>query len=206
MKTYEVISCTETSEKYLRPAEWEPASLLTDFSYPWQAENPPKTEFRARHNDTYLYFQFEVWDDQLIAAEHESIQQAVVESDRVELFFRKDKQMNPYYCLEMDWKGRLLDNRARHHRMMDYQWQWPEHGLTFQSRLTAKGYTVEGALTKTSLQQLGLLREGKVETGIFRGEYQDTPRRQVKWISWVRPDSPQPDFHIPSAFGLLKLI
>ncbi|HKK75355.1 MAG TPA: sugar-binding protein [Saprospiraceae bacterium] len=206
MKTYEVKPCANAPEKHLRLAAWEPAYLLTDFSYPWRAEVPPKTEFRALHNDTYLYFRFEVWDDQLIAAEHEQVKQAVVESDRVELFFRKDKQMNPYYCLEMDWKGRLLDNQAQYHRIMDYQWQWPANGLTFQSRLTAKGYTVEGSLTKTSLRQLGLLREGKIETGIFRGEYQDSPGKQVKWISWVRPDSPQADFHIPSAFGLLKFI
>jgi hypothetical protein len=205
MKTYEVRSFYSQPGSYLSSKEWEQAKLLVDFTYPWRDETVSGTQFRALHDANYLYFRFDVMDDQLIAAEEPAGKMAVAQSDRVELFFRKDRNMSPYYCLEMDWKGRLLDNSAHYYRQMDYQWNWPE-GLTFRSIRTDQGYRVEGVLSKTSLRRLNLLQRDQIETGIFRAEYQKTPEEQVKWISWVVPNSPTPDFHIPSAFGVLKLI
>ena len=205
MKSYDVHPRANDQELYLTDSDWATASLLTDFCYPWRKATPPPTLFRALHNEYYLYFHFEVVDHDLFAATHEDTQTAVAGSDRVELFFRKDVRMHPYYCLEMDWQGRLLDNQAWFHRQMDYDWQWPD-GLHFRSRLTANGYIVEGCLAKASLSELDLIHNHQVEAGIFRGEYSSHPKASVQWISWVRPDSPQPDFHIPSAFGILKLL
>lgn len=205
MKIYKVRPFTDSLAKYPKPEAWEQAEVLSDFSFPWREEDPSPTQFRALHNQNYFYFRFEVEDHQLIAAEHEQVKLAVAQSDRVELFFRKDEHMNPYYCLEMDWKGRLLDNKASYHRQMDYQWSWPG-GLSLQSRLKQGGYIVEGSLTKESLHTLDLIKQDSIQTGIFRADYYDSSSPKAKWISWVHPDSKQPDFHIPSAFGLLKFI
>lgn len=205
MKTYEVRFFSGQPGNYLSSKDWEQANLLADFSYPWREEIANGTQFRALHDADYLYFRFEVIDHELVAAEEPAGKMAVAQSDRVELFFRKNTAMTPYYCLEMDWKGRLLDNSAHYHRQMDYQWNWPG-GLTFQSTPIHQGYRVEGALSKTILKKLGVLKDHIIETGIFRADYQTIPEAQVKWISWVAPDSPTPDFHIPSAFGILNLI
>ena len=46
-----------------------------------------------------------------------------------------------------------------------------------------------------------------LKAGLYRGEYVTLPNGKIdtKWISWVMPDSEEPDFHIPSSFGILKL-
>ncbi|WP_285316268.1 hypothetical protein [Providencia rettgeri] len=42
---------------------------------------------------------------------------------------------------------------------------------------------------------------------ILRGEFSAGEPKQVrKWISWIKPDSVKPDFHIPSAFGTCKFV
>jgi hypothetical protein len=40
----------------------------------------------------------------------------VVNSERVEIFFRKDEALTPYYGLELDANGRVLDYEAEYHR------------------------------------------------------------------------------------------
>jgi hypothetical protein len=74
------------------------------------------------------------------------------------------------------------------------------------ARLT-NGYTVEIAISVESLHQLGLLQNKRLRAGLFRAE-----RKSMKagtgglhWISWVKPRAAKPDFHIPSAFGVLVL-
>lgn len=38
--------------------------------------------------------------------------------------------------------------------------------------------------------------------GLFRGEFDsmEWDEKTINWISWIRPTSKKPDFHIPSAF------
>ena len=129
-------------------------------------------------------------------------------SDRVEIFFRQDNLLSPYYCLEMDPIGRVFDYEARYHRKFNVAWNWPENELLVKADQTHDGYTIEGRISKQSLRQLGLLNSEKLEVGLFRGECinlnAETP--EIKWISWVKPDSMTPDFHIPSAFGVLHFM
>lgn len=195
----------EISSKFITAKAWTGANLLKDFQYPWEEGIPPKTHFRALHTASTFYFQFEVEDYDLYAEVVENEQMEVAESDRVELFFCRDAQLDPYYCLEMDYLGRLLSNSAKFHRQMDYNWCWPD-GFHFHSEQTTTGYIVEGAISKASLTALGLLKNGEIRVGVFRGQYSNKPDQPVRWISWVDPKTPQPDFHVPSAFGILKLL
>lgn len=133
----------------------------------------------------------------------------VVDSDRVEIFFRTGSRLDPYYCIELDPLGRILDYKARYYRQFEYEWQWPgEKQLEVVAAYTADGYFVEGSISLSSLKEMDLLHHQVLETGLFRGECLrlPDPESAFNWISWVRPESQHPDFHIPSAFGRIKLV
>lgn len=210
-KIYEV-------KKTLRPIEisgngtdsaWSSTLGVSDFSYPWRRETPPATLFKARWDERYLYFVYHADDRDIIAKTEKGGERDVVDSDRVEIFFKADDEMDPYYSLEMDALGRVLDTEGRFYRNIDFKWTWPEGHLILKASTNEEGYCVEGAISLSSLRDLGMLKEDyTLKAGLYRGEYvrKDGGKTEVKWISWVKPDSEKPDFHIPSSFGLLKLI
>jgi hypothetical protein len=92
------------------------------------------------------------------------------------------------------------------------------------------GYAVEGRIPLASLEQLGFprLRPGvTIRCGLYRAEFShDRSSRPVEpketihnrgrksvgsppiehWISWVDPQTPEPDFHVPSSLGRLKIV
>jgi hypothetical protein len=132
----------------------------------------------------------------------------ILQSDRVEIFFRKDERMNPYYCLEVDPLARVYDYQAVYHRQFNVQWFWPADQLQASSHQTQEGYVVTLAVSKKSLMDFGLLDGGRLQVGLFRGKCVaiHPDESEMKWISWVEPDSTTPDFHIPSAFGSFELL
>ena len=80
--------------------------------------------------------------------------------------------------------------------------------LDVKATIEQHSYAVEGAITWDSLRQLGMYQEDRIlKAGLYRGEYdlKSVEHIETKWISWVKPYSAQPDFHIPSSFGILKL-
>jgi hypothetical protein len=186
---------------------WKKAVELTDFIYPWENETPPLTSFKALHSKDWLYLLYKVKDDHINVLVKTNEKSEVVSSDRVEIFFRKDDQMLPYYGLEMDPHGRVFDYLAEYHRKFTSTWSWPEGQLVIKANKVADGYTVEVAISKKSLKQLELIKGNKIEAGIYRGDCAEITEdnSKIKWISWIRPDSPTPNFHIPSSFGILLL-
>ncbi|GJM32726.1 MAG: hypothetical protein DHS20C18_17270 [Saprospiraceae bacterium] len=186
---------------------WHDLPVITDFTYPWRQEVAPPTTFRAFYTDDHLFFRFTA-EDMLIEQKIETdMFRPVVDSDRVEIFFRVDAKMQPYYCLEMDARGRVLDYVAHYHRKFDYDWEWPVEQLWIEAELTQNAYQVTGSISLASLRQLGIWHSQKIEVGLYRAQYlfdANGQQREVKWISWCQPDSPHPDFHIPSSFGLFR--
>jgi hypothetical protein len=183
---------------------WEKSLAMTSFIYPWNPEAPPATIFRALHDKKYFYFRFDVIDTDILTEKGEKDKMAVLNSDRVEIFFRSDKDMNPYYGLEMDPAGRVLDYTAKFYRKFDYNWTWV--GITVRSAYTLNGYRIWGSIPLESLREMSLLHDNTLQAGLFRGKCIRSSEGEVffKWISWVQPDSDQPDFHIPSAFGEIR--
>jgi hypothetical protein len=61
------------------------------------------------------------------------------------------------------------------------------------------------AIRKESLVKLGLLKNNKLEAGLFRGECVSLEGDQanMSWISWMKPTSETPDFTYLSAFGTI---
>lgn len=189
---------------------WQLANPLSNLSYKWNDGTPPKTVFKALWSDTHFYFLFVVDDGEIITDQTGVDENSKVGlSDRVELFFKNDADLKkPYYCLEMDSDARILTFRSRFYRKYDYEWKWPgTDPLTVKSSLTDTGYIVEGSISMEALKTLQLINNDIIEAGIFRAEYIKTKNGpEPKWISWIPPQSTAPDFHIPSAFGALKLL
>ncbi|MBL7871417.1 MAG: carbohydrate-binding family 9-like protein [Cyclobacteriaceae bacterium] len=187
---------------------WENAVELSEFIYPWENETPPLTSFKSLHNKNWIYFLYTVEDKNILVYVKTNHKSEVVKSDRVEIFFRSDDKLLPYYGLELDPHARVYDYKAEYKRKFDDQWSWPKNQLIVKTSQTTNGYIVEIAISKQSLKDLGLLKNNTIEAGLFRGEcieLIDGAESKIKWISWVRPNSDTPDFHIPSAFGVLSL-
>lgn len=186
---------------------WKKATVLSDFRYPWEEATAPSTKFRALHNDAWLYCLFEISDDHVHVFRDNDDKSEVAASSRAEIFFRIDEKLTPYYCLEIDPAGRVMDYQATHYRKFDLGWSWPAAQLIVKADRRKDGYTVELAISKSSLKNLGVLKNNSLQAGIFRGDCLPgrEGEREFKWISWVKPHSKTPDFHIPSSFGLLNL-
>ena len=187
---------------------WEKAIPISNFVYPWNDGTPPKTIFRGLWDQQFFYFCFVVDDMNIIAPGDPDDKRGVLPSDRVEIFFKSQGAMDPYFCLEMDPIGRVLDYKAHYYRNVDFDWKWPDQGLEVFASLIEKGYVVEGKISLQSMRELGILNATTIHAGLFRGDFYpvDGKENKVKWISWIKPDSENPDFHIPSAFGIFQLI
>ena len=186
---------------------WKEANKLTDFSYPWEADKAPATSFAALWDGEWLYCLYHVQDDSVITLVKKNDKIEVGASDRVEIFMTRDSVMTPYYCLEMDATGRVLDYRAWFYRKMEYTWQWPNKQYILKTTVLNDGYIVELAISIQSLNELGLLQNKRLRAGLFRAECKriSNGKADLRWISWVKPNSTRPDFHIYSAFGVLVL-
>lgn len=187
---------------------WNSANVLTEFSYPWREENAPLTEFKALYDETHFYFLYRAIDPDIITKEGALAEKAALNSDRIELFFKGIDDTQPYYSLELDALGRTLDTKATFGQKVDFDWTWPANQLIVKSSMDEHGYWVEGSISFASLRNLGLYHDDNIlRTGLYRAEYITGPNGRVspKWISWIKPDSKTPNFHIPSSFGTLVL-
>jgi hypothetical protein len=186
---------------------WKEANELSAFVYPWEKERAPFTSFKALHSNDWLYCLFTVTDENIITYEEKKDKTDVLNSDRVEIFFKQQHNTSPYYCLEMDPLGRVYDCQAEFKKKFNPAWSWPTGHLIIKTSRTKEGYIVEIAISKSSLNTLGLLQDKVLRAGLYRAECIQLVgnKATMKWISWIRPNSPTPDFHIPSSFGILTL-
>ena len=198
-KDYPVVR-TDSSLPYL---PWNQAYLLSDFMYPWRENNPPKTEFRALRDEHKFYFLYKAEDPSIKDKIEKLKRNHIRDCDRVEIFFKRDDDLNPYYCLEIDPLGRVMDFEGRFYRNSNHDWNWPAGHLEINASSDDLGYTVEGSITFQSLRDLSLLQNDTLQAGLYRCHYVNN---NPTWIAWVKPDSEKPDFHIPSSFGTLTLI
>jgi len=188
--------------------QWKKAKKLCDFPYPWRTEKAPATIFKALYNQTHFYFLYRATDPEIIQKSKGMREKKVVHSDRVELFFKGARDEAPYYSLELDALGRILDTEGTFYKKVNVDWTWPMDGLEVRARVDETGYWVEGSISFASLRALGLYKDdGILRTGLYRATYvtQADGKIRPQWMSWIHPDSETPNFHIPSSFGVLKL-
>ena len=208
-KIYQVVHLARPNVRLdgiINEPAWKDAHLESKFCFPWREEEAPLTEFRALFDDKYLYFCFNVEDEDVVIDRKTPGEQAVVAEDRVELYFAPDLTLKKYYSVEMDHLGRKLDYMSSFHRNFDFTWELPE--IKFAGKRTPKGYTVEGRIPLKTLAALGLpdLDSGKLRVGIYRAQFShgDGPAPVENWISWVDPHTVEEDFHIPQTLGVFQ--
>lgn len=210
MKTYKVNHIKENeitiSGKGNHPM-WKAASNLTDFSSPWDDKPIKKIEFKGIHNLEKIFFLFKVHDSQIHIHPSDDQNDSINNSDRVELFFRTDEALSPYYCLEIDPTSRIMGFKARPNKAFDFNWNWPSKEIEVKSSIEANHFSVEVAISIESLIKFGLLKNGKIETGIYRAKYNQylDGNYESTWITWVNPNTETPNFHTSTSFGILNL-
>jgi hypothetical protein len=210
MNTYRVNSIQEKNISLLKKennAIWNKANSINNFLSPWDKEPVKKIEFKAIHNHEKIFFQFKVDDYQTHIHPSKDENDSINNSDRVELFFRSDASLNPYYCLEIDTLGRVMDFKAKPNKEFDFNWKWPSRDLEIKSSVESNYFIVEIAISIQSLKDLNLVKNGQIETGVYRAKYnlQKDNTFQPTWITWVNPETATPNFHTATSFGLLTL-
>lgn len=187
--------------------DWSAAALLTDFTFPWESSPAPHTEFRALWDAQRLHFRFDCEDADLVLGAGDTSEERVLGSDRVEIFLAPELTLDPYFCYEMEPRGEVLANRARHHRQFERGWSC--EGFQFTGRITERGYSVQGSLALDTLRALNVLKAGAHEffAGVYRAEFSHKADGSVHqgWMPWVNPHTARPDFHVPSSFGVFVL-
>ncbi|MER3375144.1 MAG: carbohydrate-binding family 9-like protein [Allomuricauda sp.] len=199
------------ARKKITDGTWDNVEVLDDFKQPWNDRPLQKTRFRAFHDGEWLYLRYDVDDTSIVTYVRNNDKIEVAYSDRVEIFFRKDEAMERYYCLEIDPNGRVLDYCASFYRDFDYGWSWPKEQLYANASITEEGYRVDLRIGLKSLSNIGVLLNGELSSGIFRADCKNRGPTFQKtsdfhWITWVDPKTQEPDFHVPSSFGKLKLL
>jgi hypothetical protein len=209
MKTY-TVNCIEKDTLKIgsyNDTIWNKAVVLTDFTSPWEDVEIDKIEFRALWDLDTIYFSFKVYDNQIHIDKKDNTKANIANSDRVEIFLRSDASLNPYYCLEIDPTPRIMDFIAIPNKVFDYNWNWPEKDLEVKSIRNKDYFVVEIAITIVSLEAFNLIKNNKIEAGIFRAKYTQKENLEFEptWITWVNPETETPNFHIASSFGILNL-
>ncbi len=182
---------------------WDKAIVLTDFCSPWNSSKQAEIEFRALWDTENLFFNFKVFDTQIHLNKKDDSVESIGSSDRVELFFRPDSSLNPYYCLEIDTSARVMDFMAYPDKNFDFEWNWPSNDFKVKSSVNDDFFVVEGAISIRSLNHFQLIKNNIIETGLFRAKYTQKENHlfEPTWLSWVNPLTEKPNFHIASSFG-----
>lgn len=185
-------------------ADWRSSSCAVEgLIAPWNGATADKTRFSVCHDATHLYFLYQVADSTLLYND-EKTEASVGRGDRVEFFLSADPEMKTYYCAEIDPAGKVMDYRATFYRNFDFGWNFTD--LKLGTHIGPDSYVVEGSLPLSTLKALGLLSpSGEIRMGIYRADYFGEGEEEVVWSSWLVPAATQPDFHIPSSLGILKL-
>ncbi|MEM7146054.1 MAG: carbohydrate-binding family 9-like protein [Verrucomicrobiota bacterium] len=183
--------------------DWNAVTPLTDFIFPWTDREPPATTFHACLLDDDFHFRFDVEDKDIVLGNSPNNDDNVLGSDRAEIFFAADPDLNEYYCFEIDPRGLVFECRMQHYRKMDDSWSCP--GLEVVAFLTSNGYQIDGQLPLQTLRDLKVLKSSSPEiiAGVYRAEFSHEGEYEIAedWISWIDPETDTPDFHVPASFG-----
>jgi hypothetical protein len=211
LKEYQVILIDQNEQNsngILDSDLWRKANSLADFCSPWNTDSFSKIEFRALWDLENLYFNFRVFDTDIYIDQKDNSFDSIGNSDRVELFFRTNENLNPYYCLEMDPHARIMDFKAYPDKNFDFDWKWPENHLEITASKDKISFIVEGKISIESLNGLNLIHNNIIEAGVYRAKFSkdENLKHEPTWIPWVNPNTETPNFHIASSFGKFILM
>ena len=187
---------------------WDEAKVLNDFNSPWNKEKVKKITFKALWDTENFFFCFIIEDSEVYIDTTDDTISSINNSDRVEVFFRTNVLLDPYYCLEIDPTPRIMNFKARPNKQFDFNWNWPNKDISIKSHIQKEFFTVEGSISLDSLRAFNLLNNNKIEAGIYRAKFKQKQDGSYDptWITWINPNTENPNFHVQSSFGTLKLI
>jgi len=213
-KVYSVLRVQKANIKIdgqLDEPAWQKCQLLDDFTLPWEeGVAVQRTEFRAFCDSEHFYFGFKAWEKTPVIVEAWSGKDTLTAEDRVEIYFSPDGTMANYYCLEIDMLGRVLDYRCTQDergpaaRRPDRSWNC--EGLKIAATRGEVFYIVEGSIPLKTLRSWGM-PEDVMSVGLFRADLERGSDGKMisHWITWVKANTEKANFHVASAFGLLKM-
>lgn len=203
-----------TVDGVLNDAAWdEVGSIDGSFHFPWESVKAPRTIFKACQDGKNFYFSFVVFDKEILAEKTWKNESTVDVEDRVELFFAPaavDKARNyalpTYYAIEVDPMGRVHDYSTVYYRHLEHSWNM--EGLKTAAKIEHSKYVVEGSIPMATLKKLNLIdKNGVMRTGVYRAEFSRKGSEiDMRWISWVDPKTPEPDYHVDSSFGEFRFV
>lgn len=211
--SYQVLRAPEKVEVdgSLKDRAWTGARLLPQLKLPWNRDDLQATECRFLWDDDYLYGAFRVWDQEVVTWTDPAHQgkMAVVDHDRVEMFFALDDHLKEYYCFEIDPQGLVLDYHAHHHR--NFEFAWKMQGLHVGASIQPNGYIVEVAIPFQQMKELGFPFSASGFdwiVGVYRADFSFLKPGELRmlWQAWVDPNVSEPDFHVPSSFGRFEFV
>lgn len=196
LKHYEVVKISDF-------ISWNQIPKISEFDF----GEFPFTQFSAYYDNEFFHFRFEVSTKEALVFIKENNKIEVLQSERVEIFFRKDEKLQPYYCLEIDANGRLFDYKANFHREFEYNWNFPEK-LKIKSEKIENSYSIESKISLKTLIELNLLSGNKMQVGLFRAQCIEIKedKASFRWHSWIKANTEKPDFHIPEVFGTFLFV
>jgi hypothetical protein len=168
-------------------------------------EAAPGTRAWLSWSDEGLFFAFDCEDEHVVSRPPSAGEKDVDPQDRVEVFLWSGRAEDGYHCLELSPGGAAHDYVARFYRRFDDSWS--PAGLRWSAAPTAKGYSVEGELPRTAVEDMGFrLRAGeRWRLGLFRADFEGSAAgAEPRWITWVDHGG-APDFHVAGSFGYFVL-
>ena len=186
---------------------WSKCNTHNQFFSPWSDLEVEKTEFRTYHDKSYLYYHFKIEDQTLNCFQSADHAESVEYSDRAEIFFSVDSLMSKYYGIEIDACGRMIEFKSEGYRNFDKTWSFPSMDYKdYQVLKSSFGYQVEGRISLQALEEMEVLKDGKLLVGIFRANFLEAgSKKKVQWISWKPIQTKKPNFHHISGFRTVNL-
>jgi len=184
---------------------WQKAKTISNFILPWEKVKAQPTKFKALYDNRKFFFSFSVVDTEIVLLDSIKTEEDLIYEDRVEIYFAFDNKLDkPYYCAEIDPKGRLLDYRTTFPRQFDFAIDWGK--IETAAVITDSGYTVEAAVSLDNMKKLGYKIIGSntvLNVAVFRADFEKTENDSITehWQAWINPNVPEPDYHVPSSFG-----
>lgn len=144
-----------------------------------------------------LNFCFEVVDDTPCDVAELKTERDLDSCDRVELYFSPTSELSkPYYAIEMDAKGNVLDYSVLYGHPFDYRWR--NKTVVTKAERTAAGYRVSGSIALTELRSFGIVPE-RFWMGAFRADFKNGGEL-AGWYSYLPHPSGRANFHVPQMF------
>lgn len=193
------------SEDFPAPSSWNAASPVV-FNADWQGKNPdPERETQVRllwgPETLFLYYRaryrtLSVFPD----AETSGRRDHLWDRDVVELFIQSDPTYPGHYLeFEVSPNGYWIDLDIEHGERSD-----PHSGMRCRTQIdeSARVWTAELSIPMRSLTRY-FDPSSTWRVNFFRVEGASEPRF---YSSWRPTNTPQPNFHVPTAFGKLKFL